>query len=360
MGSQRRARPAHLVTAVVVLVVLLVAGVALWRRHDADGGPDVGTSAEDRRPPLGVPPGADVGVEIAKALDKGVPVGKGNFADPFVLLDGDEVYAYATNVQGANIPVSRSVSATEAQYLGDALPTLPAWTHPGAVWAPSVYERADGTYVMFYNSVFGVTGHQCVGRATATAPAGPFVDDTTAPLECPIALGGAIDPSMIVVDGRPWLVYKADGNCCSLPTSIWSVPMSDDLLSLDGQPTQLLTADQPWEGGITEAPEMIEVDGTLYLFYSGNEWSTADYAVGYAVCQSVTGPCTKPQATPFHSSTSDAKGPGGQTFFSVDGHTVMAFHGWLPGHVDTHGGQRRLYLGEVTFDGSAATFTPYG
>ena len=139
---------------------------------------------------------------------------------------------------------------------------------------------------------------------------------------------------MVVVDGQPWLVYKADGNCCSLPTSIWSVPLSDDLLSVAGEATQLLTADQAWEDGIVEAPEMVEVDGTLYLFYSGNEWATADYAVGYAVCESVTGPCTKPASTPFHASTADAKGPGGQTFFVVDGRTVMAFHGWLPGHVD--------------------------
>lgn len=358
MTSRHLPRRAYLAAAAVVAVVLVVVAVAVWRDDDAVAGVD--TDAADRRPALGIAPQATVDVEIAAALTKGVPVGSGNYADPFVLLDGSEVYAYATNVQGANIPVSRSVSPTQAQYLGDALPTLPTWTKPGAVWAPSVYERGDGTYVMFYNSIYGLTGHQCVGRATASTPAGPFVDDSEAPLECPLSLGGAIDASMIVVDGRPWLIYKADGNCCSLPTSIWSVPLTDDLLSLDGSPTKLIDADQPWEDGITEGPEMIEVDGTLYLFYSGNEWSTARYAVGYAVCESVTGPCTKPQTTPFHASTTDAKGPGGQTFFTVDDHVVMGFHGWLPGRVDTRTGQRRLYLGEVTFEGTTPSFTAYG
>jgi hypothetical protein len=47
-------------------------------------------------------------------------------------------------------------------------------------------------------------------------------------------------------------------------------------------------------------------------------------------------------------STSDAQGPGGQEFFSADGQVWMVYHGWLPGQVNTPGGERRLYLDDIT------------
>jgi hypothetical protein len=324
--------------------------------------PAVVHPAADRRPRGQGVRTTDVSMQAAPALDTGVPVAQGNFADPFLLVVGDVVYAYATNVVGANIPVLRSASSTEAVYLGDALPTLPAWTEQGAVWAPSVYARADGSYVLFYDSLYGITGHQCVSRAVAKDPAGPFVDDSTQPFVCPLTEGGAIDASMVTVDGQPWLVYKADGNCCDLPTSIWSVPLSDDLLSLAGTPTQLITADQGWEGGVVEAPEIVEVQGSLYLFYSGNDWNSGNYAVGYATCASMTGPCSKPSTSPLLAAGGDVAGPGGQTLVftpASDSRAVVGYHGWLPGKVGAPGGERRLYVGEVSFADGAVSVIPY-
>jgi len=355
MTETRRRR---LPLAAALLVVVLVAGMLLVRaRRDEESGRI--EPGADRRPVLGVEPGQVVPVQLLGSLEQGVPIGNGNFADPFVLVDGPEVYAYATNVRGANVPVSRSLSSDSAEYLGDAMPTLASWTSPGAVWAPSVYRRADGSYVLFYTSVFGITDHQCVGRALSSSPAGPFVDESTEPLECPLDLGGAIDPSMIVVDGQAHLIYKADGNCCDLPTSIWSVPLTDDLLSLAGEPSKLIDADQGWEGGVVEGPEMVAVDGTLLLFYSGNDWATRHYAIGYAVCETVTGPCTKPQGSPLHASTTHAAGPGGQTVVLAGGEVGLAYHAWLPGHVNTRNGERRLYLGRVTVADGRVTFVPY-
>lgn len=355
-----RARPRRLILlAVVALALVGTALIARARHDDRLGGPEVTSAPGDRRPVMGIAPDTTVTVQLLGSLQKGVPVGNGNFADPFVLIDGTEVYAYATNVQGANIPVSRSVSSDTAEYLGDAMPDLATWTKPGAVWAPSVYRRADGTYVMLYDSIYGITNHQCVGRAVSSSPTGPFVDDSTEPLMCPLDLGGAIDASMVTIDGQPHLVYKADGNCCDLPTSIWTAPLSDDLLSVAGEPTQVLTADQKWEDGVVEGPEMAEIDGTLFLFYSGNDWATEHYAIGYAVCESVTGPCSKPLDQPLHASTADAKGPGGQTVV-IGGDTVaLGYHAWLPGKVNTRTGERRLYLGEVTVADGLVTFDPY-
>ena len=327
----------------------------------ADQGPPVLHPAAERRPVSDPVPPGDVRMHPTSAFATGVPVAKGNFADPFLLIvDDDEVYAYATNVTGANIPVLVSKSSTAAESLGDALPQLPKWTSPGTVWAPSVYPRGDGKYVLYYNSVFGITGHQCVGVAVGDNPAGPFVDDSEKPLVCPISLGGAIDPSMIVVDGDPWLIYKSDGNCCDLPTGIWSVRLSDDLLDTQGEPTQLITTDQAWEGSVVEAPELVEVGGQLHLFYSGNDWNTSDYAIGHASCTTVSGPCTKTSREPLLASGASVAGPGGETLVVSGDAAVIGYHGWTPGRVGAPGGERQLYAGVVTFSGDQVQLVPYG
>lgn len=284
----------------------------------------------------------------------------GNFADPFVLVVGDMAYAYASNVPGINIPAGEANTTTEmGTLLGDVLPKLPAWTSPGYVWAPSVYPRGDGTYVMYYNTVYGFPGHQCLSVATSTSPAGPFVDNSTAPFVCPLNLGGAIDPSMVVVNGSPYLIYKSDGNCCSLPTTIFSQPLTSDLLNVTGSPTALITNDQAWEADVVEAPEMIQVNGQLWLFYSGNDWNTSNYGVGYAKCASITGPCTKLISRALVNTTVDATGIGGQTFIVQGSKAGMAYHGWLPGQVAGSTGERRLYGGAIDFTTGQPVFINY-
>jgi len=323
--------------------------------------PAVVTPPEARRPRSGGGLAGSFTTNLHSALSSGVPVAQGSFADPFFLVTPTAIYAYATNVSDAHIPVARSDTASTSVDLGDAMPTLASWTKPGGVWGPSVYVRDDGTYVMYYATTYGETGHQCVSHAVASNPAGPFVDESTAPFVCPLDLGGAIDPSMATIDGQHWLLYKSDGNCCGLPTSIWSLPLSDDLLSVQGTATELVTNDQPWEGDVVEAPDMEDIGGTRFLFYSGNDWNTDRYAVGYAVCESVTGPCRKPQSTPLVQSGGDVAGPGGETFV-VDPRSdrvVMGFHGWLPGQVGGADGRRRLYLGEVTAHDGTLRFDPY-
>jgi len=310
------------------------------------------------------PPGTKEQLNTVGGLLVGEPVYNADFADPFVLSLGDALYSYATNTDKANIPVMRAVrNASDADYLGDALPDLPSWTSKGNVWAPVVYAPEGGGYVMYYATRDTSSGRQCISLATSDSPAGPFTDNSSSAFVCPLDLGGAIDPAVVVDNGNPHLIYKSDGNCCGQPTSIWSVPLASDGLSTTGDPVKLISNDRDWEGGVVEGPSMVKVKDKYYLFYSGNNWASEDYAVGYAVCDSVTGPCTKPGDEPWMRSTSFAKGPGGQEFFEADGQVWMVYHGWLPGQVATPGGERRLYLDVVTVDngtperiGAARTF----
>ena len=99
----------------------------------------------------------------------------------------------------------------------------------------------------------------CISRATSTSPSGPFVDDSSAPFICPTAQGGAIDPSIFTTSsGTPWLLWKSDGDCCHRPTHIYSQQLSPDGLSTVGPPHELIGATQAWEGGLVEAPSMVQ------------------------------------------------------------------------------------------------------
>lgn len=336
-----------------VVVVLAVAGLIVAASGCGNGGAP--STAEGvvatQRPPTKGPeggPGTEEPINTIAGLIAGEPLLAGDFADPFVLDTGSVAYVYATNTTDANIPVVRSDNYKEAFYLGDAMPTIPSWTSKDFIWAPSVWARPDGNFVMYYSALDNASGKMCVSRALASSPVGPFVDDSSGPFVCPLDQGGAIDPAVVDDNGTPYLLYKNDGNCCGITTTLWSVPLSSDGLSLNGTPTKLLSDDQGWEGGNTEAPSMVAVGDKYLLFYSANNWATQDYAIGYGVCDSITGPCRKPEGEAWMTSTDNAKGPGGQEFFEAENQVWMVYHGWLPGQVNTPGGERRLFLDAIT------------
>lgn len=332
----------------------------------------VGEAYSGQREPTEGPQSGDPAVEDKAKIDivggllTGAPIYKGDFADPFALHSGTSVYLYATNTISANIPVIQLVEGNNstANYLGDALPQLPSWTTKGKQWAPSVWARPDGTFVLHYTTPSPTGGRQCISAATATSPAGPFTDSSTVPLICPLAQGGAIDPSVFIDDtvepNVPYLLWKADGNCCGLPTTIFIQQLSADGLSTAGPPHDLLSADQGWEGNLVEGPSLVYDRGTYYLFYSANDWNSAHYAIGVATCTSVTGPCTKPQDKAWDSSSWLSQGPGGQEFFNSKGGVWMVRHGWLPGEAGKPDGQRRLYLDLLEFGDPGAVPTRVG
>lgn len=263
-----------------------------------------------------------------------------DFADPFVLRDGGSYYAYATNTGDDHIPVLTSGGLFGTAKRTDALPKLPAWSGPGFVWAPAVLARPGG-YVLYYATRNTSTGAQCLSYALGKKPGGPFVDSTAAPFVCP-AGGGAIDPNPFVdSNGRAYLLWKNYGGV----TGIVAQELSADGLNLVGPSRLLAPADQAWEAGIVEAPTMLVDGGRYYLFYSGNDWKTANYAISYAVCTSPLGPCTKPNGGPWLTSSPSAQGPGSPSVFTDDhGNTWLALHSWVKGKVGYPQGARSLFV----------------
>jgi Glycosyl hydrolases family 43 len=260
----------------------------------------------------------------------GGPVYPFDFADPYVLRVGDTYYAYGTNAAGGNVQVIRSTDLLSWSALGNALPKLARWALPNLTWAPAVLQRG-GKFILFYAADYALTERHCISAAVSSSPRGPFIDSSTAPLTCQLDdQGGSIDPYPFVdASGNPYLAWKTDG-LEGTPPAIWAQPLSADGLSTAGSgPTRLLTADQPWEAGVVEAPAIFSAGDGYVLLYSGNDWGGANYAIGAALCQGPLGPCAKPLDHPVLASQGEITGPGSPSVFTAgDGSLEVAFHAW--------------------------------
>lgn len=299
-------------------------------------------------PPDGPPPPADV---------ESTAVHPDNFPDPFVIRSNGFYWAFSTQTGLSEIPTLRSLDLLDWEPVGDALHQVPPWAESGHNWAPSVLARGS-TFVLYYTTRHRATGLQCVSRAVSVLVQGPYLDESTEPLVCQTERGGSIDPSPFVdADGRAWLLWKSEGTLLGEPTRIWVQPLSADGQQLMGTPTQLLQRELDWEFPIIEGPSMVLVDGRHHLFYSGNRWETADYAVGHAVCESVTGPCRRTSSRPILTSRPGETGPGGQELVvAPSGELVLVHHAWEPGATGyPSGGVRRLHITSLRFDGDAVT-----
>jgi hypothetical protein len=290
------------------------------------------------------------------------PVYNVDFPDPSVSLFGGIYYAYSTQVGFNNVPVATSTDAIH--WVGgnnDTFPVLPLWATFGFTWAPTVGQNNAGLYVMFYTARDTSTGTQCIGRAVSVSPLGPFVDSDLGPVICQSSVGGSIDPSIFTDSGgNSYLIWKSDGNSNSELAGLWSEPL-DSGLNLTGSPSLLLVnGGQSWQGSIIEGPDMVQANGAYYLFYSGNDYDTANYAVGYTTCATPSGPCTNISYNPVLSTSEGMSGPGGESFFTgPSGQLLMAFAAW-PGAVGyENGGHRALYVASVGFSSGVPYFDPY-
>ena len=273
-----------------------------------------------------------------------------DFPDPDVILVGKTYYGYATNSVAGNIGIIESSDLAHWSVVGSALPTLPAWAVPHFTWAPAV-AYVGGQFRLYYAADVAGKGKECISVATSYEPQGPFLDTSSAPLVCQLALGGSIDPSVLVDrDGAVYLTWKSGGPDTA---KIWAERLdpSGTALQAGGSPTLLLTPEQAWEKGTVEAPDMVWSAGRYILFFSGNNWNSANYAVGFATCAGPLGPCTA-GAQPVLARGPHLAGPGGESVFAdTAGSFRMAFHAWVPGAVGFPN-SRGLYLRRLDLSGA--------
>jgi beta-xylosidase len=268
-------------------------------------------------------------------------VDQNDVADPSVLTVGSTYYLFGTTDWQSNVPTATSTDLVHWQDLPDSLPQLPSWAAPSIsmTWAPSVI-AIGGHYIMYVTTEERSSGLQCIAVATASSAAGPYVDRSTAPLVCQRGDGGSIDPDVVRdTAGGLHLAWKSNGNCCGLPTFLWEQDLSPDGLHLVGAAHRLLAADEAWQDGNVEGPDLVAAPRGWWLLYSGGDWRSSSYATGIAWCPTLDGPCRDALGAPLLPSTSAMRTPSGLSTF-VDAHgrswaafttTVLEPSPWRPG-----------------------------
>ena len=311
------------ISGALVVLLLVEAGTvtttatATTTARAATAATTAATTPNDQPPPTADP--AAPGTWINTGPDE---------TDPFMVVE-DGHYDLFTSREGlvlppgeglaANIPVRSATVPGQWGPVTDALPDLPAWAEPGWAWAPDVRRFEDHDVLYFTTLLRGSSPPtMCIGDAVGTSIIGPYVAQP-APLICQASLGGSIDPRTFVsAKGTAYMIWKSDENAVSQTTDtrIYSEPLSADGLHLLGQPTQIFGPDEPWQGYIVEAPQLVQVGGAYYLFYSGFWFNQPGYAIGVARCSGPLGPCHDTSPDPLLGSNAQGGGPGEESVFS--------------------------------------------
>lgn len=285
-------------------------------------------------------------------------------SDPSVVRSGGTYYVYGSN-NHRRAPVTvtdnldRSYTLAEKNAITrEGMPTKPAWAaRQEQLWAPTVAQFAGGRWIMFFAADRinppDPNNPQCIGRAFATSPAGPFTPESRA-LYCGGVDGtrGALDPELFVDPGGSIWLLVALGNT-ETPLHTIRVTRNGDL---NGAPVPLLRRQHPWEYHFIEQPAMIydRARGNYLLTYSAGRWWEARYSTGIARCSSPTGPCTSDPNGPWIASSNGRSGPGGLSFFTdTRGATRGIFATFRAGSETTVGG-RSASIMPLTLEPSVA------
>jgi Glycosyl hydrolases family 43 len=299
-------------------------------------------------------------------------------SDPFVLADGGKYYVFASDYAPFRMPVHVVGDLTtvrddnSAWWLStiEGMPQKPAWTNGDHMfWAPTVARAANGTYVAFFAANRPnppqPTNSQCIGRAVATRPEGPYVAEAT-PFTCGLnGVGGALDPNLFYAADGHWYLYAAFSGT---DQSIYGFGLDANLdLARDtagfapywNSPVYGKT--YAWEGPFLENPAMAydAKTQTYVLTYASGAWFTADYVTGLARCASPLGLCAGNPDGPWLAKDSTRTGTGGLSFFTaLDGTLKAVYASYAPGTEGVAG--RAATVASMSFETTRDAANPYG
>ena len=247
-------------------------------------------------------------------------------ADPHMIYHDGFYYVYATSANG--VAVARSTdNLASFEHMGLALTSPPVsdkvpYQHY-MFWADGVFYY-DGTFYMYYSSSYrNRPGYddafgQRLKVATSNNPLGPFEYQTTLELGWDKRISDiwepsykwAIGPQMVERDGKFYLFFDAKGwsghididKTVRYPhskaehfygTQIYMQEFSDPLTPIPGTRRLALSATLPqelydpngdfsnWEYCL-EGSYFFEYEGTGFLLYCANAWTSPYYFISYA------------------------------------------------------------------------------
>lgn len=260
-------------------------------------------------------------------------------ADPAVVHHDGRYYLFSTN-NHLRAPVTVLDDLVEPLALwqknlrtSEAMPNKPAWTQSDhQLWAPTV-DRVGSRWVMFFaaDRPNPPQPHnaQCIGRAFADDPAGPYVADPH-PFHCGIfAATGALDPDLFRDHQGRWWLHVAIGGT---RTPLHAIRLDGNANSV-GVEQVVLGSRHGWEYHFVENPSMFydAPRGNYVLTYSAGLWSDPQYSTGVARCATPAGPCASDPSGPWARSASGRTGPGGMSFVRGTSEPLVAFHSFAQG-----------------------------
>ena len=288
-----------------------------------------------------------------------------DIADSSIVWDaGSGLYwLYATNyatvaqkglfvdpAQNRNVQMWTSPNIRDWTLAGDAMPRMPLWAQTGRTWAPEIHHFGD-RWVLYPTVWDAASGRQCIAYATASSPAGPFEPDDSGPVQCQLDRHGSIDASVFTdLNKTSWLMWKSEEN--AYPSDIGPTHIYSQQLDRDGRPygvvNVLLTADQPWTGGLIESPSMAWGGLRYWLFVSGGWGHTDGYSVAVTECAGPAGPCQPvTEDKVLIKTNSQGEGPGEEgVVYDNKGNLWLAYNPWAP---FIRQGIRPLALAHINF-----------
>lgn len=250
-------------------------------------------------------------------------------ADPYVYYEGGVYYLYSTNAPNAGYKVSTSDDLVHWTDMGYCLKNADVYGEPTSskgFWAPEVYKYGDRYYLLY-------TVNEHLGMATADSPLGPFTNNS----------GTYINNNKNEIDGHLFFDDNGDVYIFFVRTGksavtgkwgneIWGGRFNMETMKYSDERLLLYPAAGTWEfvdGYVAEGPAVIKHNGTYYLTYSANGYTSKDYAIGYAVSSSPLGQYQKYENNPILSKAvnSGVYGTGHHSFVTTPaGNLVMVYH----------------------------------
>ncbi|MFT4264814.1 MAG: family 43 glycosylhydrolase [Nocardioides sp.] len=241
-------------------------------------------------------------------------------------------------IVGTGTNVSRAVAGNGLNFRAadPALARKPAWARTGAMWAADVQKVGKHWLLYFAAPVAGLkSSSRCIGVAVASSPTGTFTPLDDRPLVCPAGAAvpaaedrptdlpsshGDIDPSFVIMGGRPYLAYKTDG----IPSSIRLLPLTADGAHAAGPSYEILRS-----AGVVENPVIFHHGKVWFLLTSEGSYTSCDYRT---VWRRTLTPLASWQGATAHVMLNFHKqricGPGGADVVTSKGKTLVYFHGW--------------------------------
>ncbi len=280
--------------------------------------------------------------------------------DPAVLQYNGGYYLYVTTGAGTGGPdlgfkVWYSTDLLDWQPKGWALLKDNTTWGQSTFWMGDIKFR-DGWFYLLYSCSQAPNGPKRVCVARSQTPTGLFTEYRTPLLS---RTNENVDPFVFTDDNGKSYLYWSDFEATY--HALWVQEISADFGTMIGSPTRVLGPNfSPWEIAsnglpIAEAPVVLKKSGVYYLMYSGNLFSTSDYAIGYATSTRPTGPFTRSKSNPILAKNFNispkVSGPGSHSVVkSPDGREMFCIYA-AHHFPDSPSGDRMIYIDRMGFEG---------